>query len=229
MHFLPLARCLLSAMLLLACPVGWAAISPDSPTLESLSAAQRTKLQNGEMVTVAENLPGAIWPRMILFQKVNATPEEVAAVFSDYASAVHYIPNVKISRIQSSESPCVQEVYYELALPLLPNERYVALNTLRPFGKEGFQIAWHVAKGRFFKSSTGGLTLTPFSGGALMRYENLVDPGAKIAKLLKQRAVRQAQETLSAIATRVETLKRDNPTRLAALVEDLRKNLAAAP
>lgn len=164
-----------------------------------------------------------------MFQKVNATPEEVAAVFSDYTSAVSYIPNVKVARIQLRESPCVEEVYYELALPLLPNERYVARNTLRPFGKDGFQIVWQVAKGRFFKSSSGGLTLTPFSGGTLMRYENLVDPGAKIAKLLKQRAVRQAEETVAAIATRVETLKRDNPARLAALVEDLRKNLAAAP
>jgi hypothetical protein len=86
-----------------------------------------------------------------------------------------------------------------------------------------------VPKGRFFKTSLGGLTITPFRGGALLRYENLVNPGAKIAKLLKQRAVHQAEETVVAIARQVEKLKQQDPERLAGLVRELRADFGENP
>ncbi len=204
------------------------ALATESATQwETLSAEQQASVRQGGLVTVEEEVTGGVWPRIILFLKVAATPEQVTAVFTDYASSEDFIPNVKVSRVELERSPRTSEVYYELALPLLPNERYTAINTTVQTGNDAYQVSWQVPKGRFFKTSRGSLTVTPLAGGALMRYENLVDPGAKIAKLLKQRAVQQAEETLQAIAGQVEKLKNENPAKLAELVEELRADLAA--
>lgn len=204
------------------------ALASESATRwETLSAEQQASVRQGGLVTVEEEVAGGVWPRIILFLKVAATPEQVTAVFTDYASSVDFIPNVKVSRVELERSRRTSEVYYELALPLLPNERYTAINTVVQTGPDAYQVSWQVPKGRFFKTSRGSLTVTSLAGGALMRYENLVDPGAKIAKLLKQRAVHQAEETLQAIAGQVEKLKNENAAKLAELVEELRADLAA--
>jgi len=206
---------------------GWApASTPPLPKLNSLSPAQTADLQAGRLVTIVQEIPDAVWPRIVLFQKVNATPEEVTAVFTDYEKAVHYIPNVKVSRLEKESNSRTSEVYYELSLPLLPNERYTARNQLQTPAAGTYLISWQVASGRFFKTSQGSLQISPYEGRALMRYENIVDPGSRIAKLLRQRAVHQAEQTLRAIAEQVEKMKTD-PAKLDLLVAELRKDLAA--
>lgn len=192
---------------------------------DELSPTQRQELQKGAPVCIQEEVPGIAWPRSTVFQKIaGVQPEEVIAVFFDYQGAKTFIPNVQISKIMKSHAAWKQEVYYELELPLmLPNEQYTATNELMDRSTAGvYEVKWSVEKGRFFTSSKGSLRVQAWQDGSLLRYETLVNPGSRIAALLRPHARQQVLDVVKAIAKRAETMKKKHPGQLEALTESVR-------
>jgi len=179
-----------------------------------LTPSQMKKIKEGSQVIEVEDVGDLPWPRVTIYQKVNAKPEEVAAVFFDFEDSKRFIPNVLKAEISRNISPMVLEVDYAINIPILPDEYYTVRNTLSQPAPKCYGISWKLLKAVQTKDSVGSFHTEPFEDGALMRYQNLVTPGSSMAGLLRGLAIGQMENAASAIADRAESLKKSNPEEL---------------
>jgi len=196
-----------------------------SSLLEDLDAKQVEEVARGGQVVLLQPVESKPWPRVRVYQKVDATPEEVAAVFFDYKNAKSYVPKVIKSEISRQVSPCVAEVDYGVDVPILPDEYYTALNTLTAGPDGGYLVTWSLVRALQTKASEGSLRIERWKEGAVIRYTNLVTPSSIMAGLLKGTAIDQMRSTVRAIVTRVGKQKTENPEALKEEIHDLESAL----
>jgi len=192
---------------------------------EGLSSRQKEILTSGETLILEEEISGNPWPRFIVYHLVKATPAEIAAVFWDLRLDPSYIPNCLSVTIIGSPSPNVLDGEYVLKMPFfLPDEVYVSRNTLHRNSEEHYEISWEVLRSRYTKACKGSLNLQKVEGGTLLRYSNVVEPGSKIAGIMKNSASHQVLGSVKALVSQVgaETSNRS------ALLEKQLKSLAEA-
>jgi hypothetical protein len=177
------------------------------PLWNMLTPAQQSVLNSGKPVVLEEEVPGNPWPRFTIYQLVKATPAQVAAIFWDCERDPEYIPNCTKVSVLSRPSPGVVEAEYTLKMPfLIPDEIYVSRNELQHSPDGSYGVTWKVLRSRYTKSCSGTLRLEGHEGGTLIRYSNLVEPGSRIAKLLKASASRQVVESVQSLVDRVGEL-----------------------
>jgi len=193
-----------------------------------LTSTQLNDLERGQQVVVKEEVEGRPWPRLRIYQKVAATPEEVLAVFCDYAQATTFVPDVIKSEISRMISPCVLEVDYQIDIPMLPDESYTTRNSLSSSG-DSYKVAWVLVRALQTKASEGTLRVEPAEGGALLCYTNLVTPGSSMAGLLRIPAIERMKTTVAAIVKKVEKQKAEAPAALQKQILRLREALTADP
>lgn len=190
--------------------------------LDDLTREQRAELEKGGLIVLEQDIPGKPWPRVRIYKKIQATPEQVAAVFFDYNQAKTFIPDVLESRISRKISPCVMEVDYEVDVPILADEAYTARNEMKAL-QDSYQASWTLLRALQTKAAEGNLLIEPFeNGSSVIRYTNLVTPSSGMAKILKLPAMARMQKTVLAIGQKVEQQKAKNPAELAAQVARLR-------
>lgn len=198
--------------------------------LEELDAAGRKDVNGGRLVALHDEIEGKPWPRVKIYARVEASPEEVAAVFFDYPTAKTYIPDVLESRISKRVSARSLEVDYEVDVPILPDERYTALNEIRTIEGGGYVISWRLLKALQTKGAEGNLRVEPCGeGGSLICYTNLVTPGSSMATLLRSIALKRMASTVEAIVEKVEDQRQKHPAALVRQVDALRAALAENP
>jgi len=195
--------------------------------MNELAAGHQSQVKKGEQIAISEVITGKPWPRVKIYRTVDATPEEVAAVFCDFDNAKDYVPNVLKSNVANRVSPSVLDVDYGLNVPILPDEFYTTRNALKSPAPNFYRIDWKLLRAVQTKDSVGCLRIEPFEGKTLICYENLVTPGSSMAGLLKGKALQQMGETVAAIAARVESQKTSRPEDLKREVEALREMLKA--
>src|ERR1051325_5793617 len=105
-------------------PVVLLAAAFHSQTLP-LSATQLAQLERGEPVQVLQALADSPWPRSTVYQFIEATPAQAAAVLSDYALQSSYIPKVKTSRVIATRNG-ETDVEYVISIPVFPDEHSVS-------------------------------------------------------------------------------------------------------
>src|SRR5215213_8631876 len=101
-------------VLLICCLMAATERAISQPPVDELSAAQQEVIDRGGQVFVTEDVRGSPWPRASVFQYVDATPEEAAAVFADYDRHATYMPGLKSSRISRVVDGHTVEVDYVL-------------------------------------------------------------------------------------------------------------------
>ena len=207
-------------LLLLFCPSLVA-----SSLLEDLDARQIEEVARGGQVVLLQPVEGNPWPRVRVYQKVDASPQEVAAVFFDYKNAKSYVPNVIKSQVSRQVSPCVAEVDYGIDVPILPDEYYTALNTLTSEAGGGYLVTWSLVRALQTKASAGNLRIERWKDGAVIRYTNLVTPSSVMARILRSIAIDQMRSTVRAIVARVEKQKGERPEALKEEIRDLESAL----
>ena len=213
LFFLSLAACLA------ALPAATAGL------LDDLTREQRAELEKGDLIVLEQDISGKPWPRVRIYKKIQATPEQVAGVFFDYNQAKTFIPDVLESTISKKISPGVMEVDYAVEVPILSDEVYTARNEMKALG-EGYQASWTLLRALQTKAAEGNLLIEPFENGtSVIRYTNLVTPSSGMAKILKIPALSRMQKTVLAIGQKVEQQKSKNPAELAAQVARLREAL----
>lgn len=193
--------------------------------LSELSSAQKCQVEEGSQVVITENIDGKPWPRVKVYRLVDASPEQVTAVFFDYESASSFVPNVIKSEISNKVSSCTMDVDYGLDVPILPDEFYTVRNSLRSVGGNSYCIDWKLLRSVLTKDSVGSIRVEPWEGKAAICYQNLVTPASNIAALLRGRAIEQMKETTKALAAKVEKEKSANPPGLKRQVAALRAAL----
>jgi ribosome-associated toxin RatA of RatAB toxin-antitoxin module len=201
-------RFLISSMLLFAMLPPLGAQERSTATYwNSLGEGHHAKLNSGKPVILEEEIQDNPWPRFTIYELVKATPVQVAAVFWDCEKDPEYIPNCTKVSVLSRPSPNVVEAEYTLKMPfLIPDEVYISRNEIRRTPDGGYEVSWKVLNSRYTKSCSGSLHLESHDGGTLIRYSNLVEPGSRIAKLLRASASRQVVESVQSLVDRVGEL-----------------------
>jgi ribosome-associated toxin RatA of RatAB toxin-antitoxin module len=180
---------------------------PSSSAWNSLSSAEHERLASGKPLVVEEEIPGNPWPRFTIYQLVKASPAQVAAVFWDCEKDPEYVPNCTKVTILNRPTPNVVEAEYTLKMPFfLPDEVYVSRNELIRVEEGSYVVNWRVQRSHYTKACSGTLKLEDHDGDTLIRYSNLVEPGSRIAKLMKASASRQVVESVQSLVDRVGDL-----------------------
>jgi len=207
----------------------WVPLLQADSLLNDLDDAQRGELERGGQVIIMQDIEGKPWPRVRLYQRVEATPEEVAAVFFDYSNAKSFIPKVIKSDIARQVSPCIVEVDYGIDVPILPDEFYTARNELAA-GRDGsYRVSWSLVRALQTKASEGSLCIERLGDGSVIRYTNLVTPGSSMAVILKLPAIDQMRGTVRAIGRQVERQKKERPETLKNQILSLQEALSKNP
>ncbi|HRJ71997.1 MAG TPA: hypothetical protein PLS03_07215 [Terrimicrobiaceae bacterium] len=207
---------------------GWLAVACSlraAGILEELSPSQQADLKKGAQILVVEEIAGKPWPKVKIYRVIEATPEEVVAVFSDYTGAKSFVPKLLKSEISKQISPCVAEVDYGVDVPILPDEYYTVRNSVKFLPPDRYRVEWKLVRAVQTKDSEGMLTVEPYEGKSLMSYHNLVTPGSSMAVLLRGKAIEQMRQTVEAIGCEVEKQKTSNPAGLSRQVAALRAAL----
>src|SRR5690349_6101355 len=163
-----------------------------------------------------EQRPTSPWPAVTIVTYVAATPEEAAAVFVDYARHIEFIPSTKVSRVSRVHSATDVEVAYVVALPIVSGEAYTVRDRLSR-DSAGYRVDWTLVRASSTKGTVGHARFTsgvnPKTGkpGTRFEYHNFVTPGSRIAGMgfIKNRALKEMEQTAAAFATRFEKLHRD--------------------
>lgn len=203
--------------------------------VSELTAAQRAAIDRGESVVVTHAHSGSPWPAVTVFLFVDASPEEAAAVFVDYALHRSYIPRVKRSTVSRVIDATTVEVDYSVKLPFLSDEQYTVRNHLTRDGANGFRVDWTLVRATSTKATVGHARFEPYENsrtgrnGTVLEYHNFVTPGSRLARFgfVTKRAVPQVEETARAVAGRVE-MERKQERTMAERVANLRSALARA-
>lgn len=200
------------------------ALSHAGSLIDELSAPQQAKVKGGQQVLVTEDIAGKPWPKITVYRAIKASPEEVAAVFFDYANAKDFVPNLLKSEVAQKVSSNCYDVDYILDVPILPDEYYTIRNTIKTAGS-GYRADWKLVRAVQTKDTVGSLRIEPFGDGSVICYQNLVTPGSGMAGLLRGKAIDQMKETVAAIGTQVEKQKQTNAAGLAKQVKSLQTAL----
>jgi hypothetical protein len=237
-HRLLARRIALGAVAALA-PAPVRAQTSAAPITAELTAAQRAYVESGKQLFVTVDVKGASWPRTIVYRLVAATPEEAAAVFTDYARHASYIPELKKSVVSRVVDAATAEVEYTLDVPIFPDEDYTVRDRLRRYAvgadtyAAAYRVDWTLVRASSTRSTVGNVRFEPYrhprSGqpATLMAYDNFVVPGSSLAGvgIVRRQAMRQVQATAESIALEVERQRRTDPAALQRNVARLREAL----
>lgn len=205
--------------------------------VEELSREQRSMVDAGRQLFLTWDVGGSPWPRTCVFQYVDATPEEAAAVFTNYERHTAYIPDLRKAKISRVVDAVTKEVDYTLRVPIVSDEEYTVRNTLSSYaGGKSYRIEWTLVRATSTKATEGSVRFEPHHlegprrDGTLMAYCNLVTPGSRLAKLriIRSKALAQVRETARAIVAEVERERRMERALLAAELLALRSALAGS-
>lgn len=169
--------------------------------LGEVSPSQRDELADGELIVMSKNVQGVPWPRLKLYQVVDAPPKVVADLFSDYAAAPDYIPGMLAAKVIATNPDGTKDVQYKVKVPVLQSISYTVRNAYTQKGNT-YEVKWTLLHSPLAKSSDGSLRIEPYGKGkTLMCYTNLCVPVTNLVAGLKNQALTEAKSTVRAIAT----------------------------
>ena len=187
---------LLLTILAAAAPAGAAVV-------DELGAADRAKLESGQSVMTTIEKPGATWPEVRIYRKVNATPQGVTDLFLDYENADSFIHNLKSAVVENQPDGNTKDVRYTVKLPVLFTINYLVRNRYEKT-PEGYTVHWNLLESLFAKSAVGKLRVEPHGDMAVICYANHVEPATRLVAGLRGQAMKEASNTVDAIVKEAE-------------------------
>ena len=183
-----------------------------------LNPAQRDLVDRGELAIVQHDRLGSAWPAMTIFAFIDATPEEAAAVFTDYEEQATYIPSVTKSHVSRVLDAATSEVDYAVEVPLFPDEEYTVRDHITLDSVGVYRVDWTLVRAVSTKGTVGHAQFSRYTNrrtgrvGTLLEYHNFVTPGSRLAGVgfVRTRAIRQMSLTVQAVARHVES-EREKP------------------
>ena len=219
----------LATMALVACGVSasWSGLQPAfaGGLYDQLSPEQKKVIDKGELLFYTEEVEGATWPKVFIYQRVDATPEEFTAVFTDYELQASYVPGLKKSKVSKRIDSKTAEIDYTLKASVV-TEDYTVRNVLagNPRAEE-YRVDWTLVRASSTKATQGWARMEKLGTGMLFGYYNFVTPGVPGAGLMKDKAARQVRDTATAIIAQVLKERQSDRGLLQAQIDQLRKAL----
>lgn len=217
--------------------IGFPVISSHAGIYESLKDEDQKAVQAGKQVIEFSSVKDSHWPNAKVYQRVNSTPLEAAAVLFDFKN----YQVAKFHRISKSEvvptigvPPNQVTVDYTLGISwpismFFSNTDYRVLNWFSCDSK-GTHLKWELAPNgsTFLKDIHGEATFEPLGTGTLIAYENYVEPASsKMNNSLVISGIKRGSwKALTSIVNRIEFLKQNDHALLEVEVEALTNALS---
>jgi hypothetical protein len=161
------------------------------------------ELADEQIVVKSKNVAGAPWPKLSLYQVVNAPPSVLKNLFNDYTAAASYTPNLISARVLTTNPDGSKDVLYTTKVPVVGKISYTVRNTYTTNG-DSYEVAWTLLKSPLAKSSDGSLRIEPYGKNqTLLCYSNLCVPIASLPGM-KSAALGEAKTTVLAIGAEAE-------------------------
>ncbi len=171
--------------------------------VSELTADQKSQLEAGEMLVSESKVEGGSWPKVTVTTLVKAPVATLTALFHDYEAAPSYQPNMVSATVIKKESPNVVDVRYVSKLPIVGENTNTVRNTYSTSGDMS-KVQWTLLESTSANVSDGSMTVEPFDGGSVLRYENYVEPKSKLAVLARSAAVGEVKKTVTEIKDEAE-------------------------
>ena len=181
-----------TAMLIIPCLAAFGAVSTTNPIDgitapdgKALTDEQRSALEGGEILVQLTAVSGTAVKKATAVAIVDATPEDVFAVLTDYASFVHFMPYCRKVEIQKKEEE-KSWVRFELDFPWPIGDRHYTL-CLTDTREEADDATVLVSRWTYVPDSGnindtyGSWEVWPYEdGSSFVRYTVFTDPGGKV-------------------------------------------------
>lgn len=171
--------------------------------VSDLSPAQVEQLKSGQLVLAKKDIPGGVWPQLIVYTLVDAPIKVVGDVFRDYAHAQDFQPNIVSAKVVAKPSPNVYNVEYTQKLPIFGTTSFTMQNTYTQT-PSSLDVKWTLLKSAMAEVSDGSLSVEPFGDGSVMRYTNYVKPKSSLAVMAKGAALNEVKGTVTALKNECE-------------------------
>jgi len=172
--------------------------------VKEVPKTDRRGLSAGQTVVKSTDMPGLPWPQLSLYRVVNAPPDVVSELFTDYDAAPSYTPGLLHAQVIATNPDGTKDVRYTVKVPIIQRTSYVVRNTYQKQGQK-FTVSWKLVQSPLAKQSDGSLRIEPYEGGrTLLCYTNLCVPITNLVSGLKNQAVVEAKNTVLALATESE-------------------------
>ena len=179
--------------------------------LKEVPKSERDELAGGQTVVKSMAVPGVPWPQLSLFRVVNAQPDVVSNLFTDYAAAPSFTPGLIQAQVIATNPDGTKDVRYTVKVPVIQRTSYVVRNTYQTQGRN-FTVSWKLLQSPLAKKSDGSLRIEPYGDDrTIMCYTNLCVPITSLVAGLKNQALVEAKNTVLALATEAE--RRANTSR----------------
>ena len=179
--------------------------------VKEVPKSDRHDLTAGQTVVKSTDVPGVPWPQLSLYRVVNAPPDVVANLFTDYDAAPSYTPGLIHAQVIVTNPDGTKDVRYTIKVPIIQRISYVVRNTYQKQG-DNFSVSWKLLESPLAKKSDGSLRIEPYDDHrTLLCYTNLCVPITNLVFGLKGQAVVEAKNTVLALATEAE--RRANKVR----------------
>ena len=172
--------------------------------MKEVPKSQRDELTAGQTVVKSTPVAGVPWPQLSLYRILNAPPDVVSNLFTDYDAAPSYTPGLIQAQVIATNPDGTKDVRYTVKVPVIQKTSYVVRNTYLKQG-DNFTVSWKLVQSPLAKQSDGSLRIEPYDGDrTLMCYTNLCVPITNLVSGLKNQAVVEAKNTVLALATEAE-------------------------
>ena len=194
--------------------------------VNELSKEELLMLEKG-IIFKSRAVEGSAWPAVTLYTLIGTTPIEAVAIFAAYDYQKSYVPNVIESTPVKHISPTEVWCRYEYRMPWpISNSHYIHTNILKSFGKNSFRVEWKVIESDAMNRVDGSADFVPFADKTLLKYHNATDPKSFLAFLFKESMKSDVQETLKAIVSHIEQVKKEKKPLLKKYIGYIRDALA---
>lgn len=175
-----------------------------STSLFALSQKQQEFLKRHDYLTEREMISKAPWPKVTIYMKINATPEEAMALFSDFERQKDYVPNLLKSKVARQVSPVEVHTEYKLKMPWPLSDSSYIHGTIISKKEKDYFIKWFVVESETTDKIDGSATFSHFEGKTLMTYKSLIYPKSFLAPLFAGTMVDDTEASALAIKKFIE-------------------------
>ena len=187
---------------------------------DELTASEIEAVSQMKQVVHLEEVKGFKWPRVTLYQKINATPLESVAVFYAVEHQKNYIPNITKAKVVKQEIPTHTDVEYVMHMPWpLSDSNYTHSHYLTYDKVLGYKVKWNMKKSSSANKVDGSAEFTNFNGATIMKYRSLIDPKSSLAKFLKSTMVNGVKESMKVTKEEIEKIKKLNRKQMYSFVK----------
>ncbi len=182
---------------------------PHLTSAVELTPAEMEQLENGEVIIRNKKIKGAPWPELTLFCIIKATPEECAAILSDYPNQKNFTQDLMEVTIRKQISPIRKIVSFTTNVPWpAANDKTVTDNQLSLSTNGIYQVKWFMVESTSLKINRGFARFSPRGGDyTLYCYQTFVHPKSALAGMVKKRMINKVLKAVRSFAKYVEQLK----------------------